>query len=176
MCIRTNEYINCNYWFITRKKIILLSNHPSLFFNCCKILLSLIYPFQWIHFYKPFIPPCDPYINQYLSLSGPALFGLLSSSITKLPNNFNGIIVTLDNNTIELHNITLSADDNEYKDKNGNKQPLEELLLACDAQQKDEIATIIARLQLQFVYILFMNYLYHQIQDLINYIWIHFIM
>merc|ERR1712228_439753 len=33
---------------------------------------------------------------------------------------------------------------------NYNKQPLEELLLACDEQQKDEIENIILRLQLQF--------------------------
>ena len=94
---------------LQEKKIILLSNHPSLLFPCCEILLSLIYPFQWIHFYRPFIPPCDPYINQYLKFTKPAIFGLLSSSITKLPNNFNGMIVRLDSNTIELHNITLSV-------------------------------------------------------------------
>ena len=94
---------------LQEKKIILLSNHPSLLFPCCEILLSLIYPFQWIHFYRPFIPPCDPYINQYLKFTKPAIFGLLSSSITKLPNNFNGMIVRLDTNAIELHNITLSV-------------------------------------------------------------------
>ena len=94
---------------LQEKKVVILSNHPSLLFPCCEILLSLIYPFQWIHFYRPFIPPCDPYINQYLKFTKPAIFGLLSSSITKLPNSFNGMIVRLDSNTTELHNITLSV-------------------------------------------------------------------
>ena len=82
---------------LTETKIILISKYPSLFFNICEILLSLIYPFEWIHFYRPFIPPSDPYINYYLYKNEPALFGLLSSCISIL-NDKNNIIHNINSN------------------------------------------------------------------------------
>lgn len=90
-------------------KVILLTEHPSLLFPCCEVLLSLMYPFQFIHDYRPFIPPCDPSITRYLTSSKPALLGLMSSSITKLPDTFRGMIVRLDSNSVELYRTTVST-------------------------------------------------------------------
>lgn len=77
---------------LTEQKVVLVSNHASLFFMVCEALLSLIYPFQWIHFCRPFITPCHPFINHYLTHDQPALFGLLSCSITALPIAFKVIL------------------------------------------------------------------------------------
>lgn len=64
---------------LTEQKVLMISKHPSLFIGVGEILLSLIYPFQWIHFYRPFLLPSDPYITDYLASATPGFFGMLAT-------------------------------------------------------------------------------------------------
>ena len=61
---------------LTEKHIILLANQNYLLFSICEALISLIFPFRWLHTYIPVLP-----INQleYLELPTPYIMGVHSS-------------------------------------------------------------------------------------------------
>ena len=77
-CLEISTIIKLWCSLLCEKHIILLGNQAYLLFAVCESLLSLIFPFKWLHTYIPILP-----YNQfdYLESPTPYMIGVLSSRV-----------------------------------------------------------------------------------------------
>jgi hypothetical protein len=77
-CLEVSVIIKLWYSLLSEKHIIILANQNHLLFSICEGMLSLIFPFKWLHTYIPVLPK-----NQidYLESPTPYIMGVLSSYV-----------------------------------------------------------------------------------------------
>lgn len=77
-CLEISTVIKLWCSLLCEKHIILLGNQAYLLFSVCESLLSLIFPFKWLHTYIPILPSTQ---FDYLESPTPYLMGVLSSKV-----------------------------------------------------------------------------------------------
>ena len=120
-CLETTTIIKLWCSLLSEKHIIFLSNQGYLLFAITQGLLSLMFPFCWLHTYIPVLPNSQ---IDYLDSPTPYLIGVLSTKIDYLTLNdrYPGhVICDLNTSTINKNAVSFLSSVEEDKIKKKNK-------------------------------------------------------
>ena len=98
--INTSIIIKLYCCLLTERKIVLISETPTLLYKICNGLFKLIFPFKWMH---TFIPAIDENQIDLLETPVPYVIGLVSSAanLNELSTRFtDSVFVNIDTNDI----------------------------------------------------------------------------
>ena len=90
---------------LLEKHIILISNQAYLLFSITQALLSLIFPFHWLHTYIPILPKNQ---QEYLDCPTPYIIGVISEDYNELNEKYEGhVICDINSSTINKNGISM---------------------------------------------------------------------
>ena len=139
--MNTSIIIKLYCCLLTERKIVLVSETPTLLYKICNGLFKLIFPFEWMH---TFIPVIDEEQIDLLEAPVPYVIGLVSvvNNLNELSTRFTeSVFVNIDTNEICLPantgDIGLSEQEENDIKKNIQKLKHAELLLETNNNNSD---------------------------------------
>ena len=139
--MNTSIIIKLYCCLLTERKIVLVSEAPTLLYKICNGLFKLIFPFKWMH---TFIPVIDEDQIDLLEAPVPYVIGLVSSvnNLNELSTRFTeSVFVNIDTNEIcfpaSIRDIGLSEQEENDIKKNIQKLKNAELLMHMNNNTSD---------------------------------------